>query len=359
MAHDVLIVDDDAEVRAALAEVISAMGHSVVGQAEDGYKALEAIRLRSPSVVLLDIVMPGVDGITVLARTRRIRPDCKIVMMTDAVSDPNAVRQCLKMGAAAFFVKPITEERLRECIQGIPEPSITKARELGRLCCVGYTPSFEERRVMMLGRMGYLLYPTCHLAIQFFRDKLHAESNMVILVIRRGLAMYGSRPASTDRLELPTLGEQPPWQRVVGEAQKSYHQFWLPALRNRLLPRVIPCMVCDQSDEPPVFLEPEEVVAMVDEPLPEIGDPPEGAPEEAEPLGDPGKAMQWGKLAAKMCVALNKVEARYPRLTSAAKAPAAEKKEPEAKSKIDTRPVKIVPDHLRDVEQSRMNVRDE
>ena len=357
MAHAILIVDDDSTTRASLADMISNIGHSVVDQVKDGYQALEAIRLRKPSIVLLDVVMPGMDGLAVLARIRRMRPDTKVVMMTGLASDIATVRQCLKMGATDFFVKPITEERLRDCILKIPELWMTKVRELGKLCCVGYTPTFDERRVMAQGRMGYLLYPTCHLAMQFFRDKLRPDVNMVILVIQKGLAMYGSRQAGPEPYDAMAYKEKPPWQRVVVEAQKSYHHFWLPALRDRLLPRVIPCMVAERSDQPPAFISPEEILTMIDEPLPSIGEPPEGAPVDAQLIGDPGKAAEWSKLAAKMCIALNKVEARHPQLVSNVKPPPAEKKDPESKAKIDTRPVKIVPDHLRSDEQSRMNLR--
>ena len=62
MSHSILIVDDDSTSCAVAADMISKIGHSVVGQVSDGYKALEALRLRNPSIVLLDVVMPGMDG---------------------------------------------------------------------------------------------------------------------------------------------------------------------------------------------------------------------------------------------------------------------------------------------------------
>ena len=234
---------------------------------------------------------------------------------------------------------------------------MTKIRQLGKLCCVGYTPSFDERRVMAKSRMGYLLYPTCHLAMQFFHDKLCPDTNMVILVIKKGLAMYGNQPMNPGMYDSIDQGDPKPWQSVIANAQKSYHHYWLPALRERLLPRVIPCMVSEGADRPPAFISPDEILSFVDEPLPSIGEPPEGAPENAELIGDPGKAVEWSKLAAKICIALNKVEARHPKLISKTISSPDENKGSESKKKIDTRPVKIVPEHLRGADQSRMNWR--
>ncbi len=359
MAHRILVVDDDTTAREAMVGYVSDLGHSVIGQASNGYEAIEILKTRSPTLVLLDIVMPELDGFATLSSIKSLRNETKVVMMTSRAGDIDSVRQTLKMGASDFLIKPVTPERLAECIKKIPEPWETLARELGKLCCVGYKPTFDERRIMATGRMGYLLYPTCHLAIQFFRDKLDPESNMVILVIQRGLAMYGARQDGGDTFRKFEQEKLAPWKRVIVEAQKSYQRFWAPALKTRMLPRVIPVMTVTQKEPTPVFMDPEEITSMVDEPLVEID---EAAADEPEPelLGSAGKAVEWSRVAAKICVSLNKIEARHPQLVSRTAARATKEPEtPESKTKIDTREVKIVPEHLRAEEQTRMTFGEE
>lgn len=358
MAHRILIVDDDTTTRGAVVNYVSDLGHSVVGQASNGYEALEILKTRKPTLVLLDIVMPGMDGFATLSSIKSLRKETKVVMMTGVAGDVGTVRQALKMGASDFMIKPVTPERLAECIKKIPEPWETQARELGKLCCVGYTPTFDERRIMATGRMGYLLYPTCHLVIQFFRDKLRPESNMVILVVQKGLAMYGARQGGGEPLGGFGKEKLAPWKQVIAEAQKSYQRFWAPALKARMLPRVIPVMTVTQKEPVPVFMDPGEITAMVDEPLVEID---EAAADEPEPelLGGAGKAVEWSRIAAKICISLNKVESRHPQLVSPTAARGTKEPEtPESKTKIDTRKVKIVPEHLRSEEQTRMTFGD-
>lgn len=359
MAHRILVVDDDTTTREAVVKDVSDLGHSVVGEAGNGYEALEILKTRSPTLVLLDIVMPGMDGFATLASIKSLRKETRVVMMTSRAGDIDSVRQTLKMGASDFLIKPVTRERLAACINKIPEPWETLARELGKLCCVGYKPTFEERRIMATGRMGYLLYPSCHLAVQFFRDKLCPENNMVILVIQRGLAMYGAPQEGQDTFARFQLEKVEPWEQVVVEAQRSYQRFWAPALKTRLLPRVIPIMTVTPKEPTPVFMDPNEITAMVDEPLVEIDEAAADDPE-PEPLGGAGKAVEWSRVAAKICISLNKVEARHPQLVSPAAARTKQATEtPEATKKIDTRKVKIVPDHLRGEEQTRMTFGDE
>lgn len=339
-----------------LADMVSALGHSVVAQVHDSCQSIEAIRTRNPTVVLLDVIMPGMDGFAVLSQIQNLRRDIKVVMVTGEANDSNTIKQCLMMGAKDFLVKPVTRERLKTCLSKLPEPWEEQLKELGKLCSIGYIPNYEERKIMNAGRLGYLLYPSCHLALQFFKDKLKPDTNMAILVVKEGLPMYSTRQDvigpqnrfdKSDQLE--------PWKQVIVEAQKSYYRFWKPAIRHGLIPPVVSCMVLRKGEEVPVFMGPLEILSIpgIEKPKFEEGDTPM---DEAEGIGDPGKAVEWHRVADRFRAILTKIEARHPKLVKPIQTKPVEAPEVKPQSKIDTRPVKIVPDYLRDTEGSRMHI---
>ena len=89
----ILVVDDDASVRALLRDLLECEGH-VVRTADDGFAALRAVSSGRPDCVVLDVLMPGMDGHEVLARLRALDrgPDLPVVMLTAAADDVNAWR---------------------------------------------------------------------------------------------------------------------------------------------------------------------------------------------------------------------------------------------------------------------------
>ncbi|MFF2717727.1 response regulator [Streptomyces sp. NPDC058011] len=101
----VLVVDDHDVVRSGLTVLLSAeLGIEVAGQAADGSAALaEAERLR-PDVALLDIDLPGLDGITVAAGLAERLPSCRTVMLT-ALDRPGHLRRALAAGAVGYLLK--------------------------------------------------------------------------------------------------------------------------------------------------------------------------------------------------------------------------------------------------------------
>ncbi|MFI7586935.1 response regulator [Spongisporangium articulatum] len=101
----VLVVDDDALVRAGLAMILGgADGITVVGEAADGAEVPAAVERTAPDVVLMDIRMPGVDGLTATERLRA-RPEApQVVVLTTFDADSDVLR-ALRAGAAGFLLK--------------------------------------------------------------------------------------------------------------------------------------------------------------------------------------------------------------------------------------------------------------
>jgi len=105
MAVTVLIVDDNAQLRALMREIVAEESDlHVVGEAADGVEAMRLIQELRPDIVLLDLVMPQVNGLEVLRWTKAEHPKIKVIIVT--VHDEDAYRQAAEAsGADAFLLK--------------------------------------------------------------------------------------------------------------------------------------------------------------------------------------------------------------------------------------------------------------
>ncbi|MGH7318880.1 MAG: sigma-54-dependent transcriptional regulator [Candidatus Rokuibacteriota bacterium] len=112
MAHAtrVLVVDDDPDLCESLKDRLAALGFQVT-LAENGPEALRLVREESPSIVLLDLVLPGMDGMAVLDAVRRDEPDTVVVVITAYGTIARAV-EAMKKGAYDFVTKPFDARHL-------------------------------------------------------------------------------------------------------------------------------------------------------------------------------------------------------------------------------------------------------
>jgi DNA-binding NarL/FixJ family response regulator len=117
----VLLVDDQTLVRHGVRSLLGfAEGIEVVGEAEDGEAALERIAADRPDVVLLDVRMPVVDGLEVLARLRGME-DAPPVLLLTTFDDDAVALDALKLGAKGFLLKDVRLEILVEAIRTVHE----------------------------------------------------------------------------------------------------------------------------------------------------------------------------------------------------------------------------------------------
>ncbi|MCW4600625.1 response regulator transcription factor [Janibacter hoylei] len=127
----VVLVDDDAMVRTALSMILGAAPEiTVVGQAEDGRQALSVIAEHSPDVVLMDIRMPRLDGLSATDALVRSGSPSKVVVLTTFDADDDVMR-ALQHGADGFLLKDTPPDRIVEAVrlvaagQSILSPSVT------------------------------------------------------------------------------------------------------------------------------------------------------------------------------------------------------------------------------------------
>jgi DNA-binding NarL/FixJ family response regulator len=144
----VLLVDDDALVRAGLRMILaSADDITVVGEVDDGSRAVAAVREHRPDVVLMDLRMPRMDGIEATAALRRLDEPPQIIVLTTFQADEQ-VLNALRAGASGFLVKDtppadiINAVRVVASGDAIISPSVTRTL----LAHFGDSPASERRQ---------------------------------------------------------------------------------------------------------------------------------------------------------------------------------------------------------------------
>ena len=116
---DVLVMDDHALMRAGLSGLIEGAGDMrVVGLAADGAEALELIPTASPHVVLMDLSMPGMDGITATGQISERHPDTAVLVLT-SFSDQQRVTDALDAGAVGYVLKDAEPAYLLDAIRAV------------------------------------------------------------------------------------------------------------------------------------------------------------------------------------------------------------------------------------------------
>jgi two-component system response regulator (stage 0 sporulation protein F) len=111
MEKKLLIVDDQHGIRILLTELFSAEGYTTF-QAANGKLALEIVKRESPNLVLLDMKIPGMDGLDILKHIKSIDPSIKVIMMT-AYGELDMIKESTSLGALRHFTKPFDIDELR------------------------------------------------------------------------------------------------------------------------------------------------------------------------------------------------------------------------------------------------------
>ena len=120
MAERILLVDDHPLTRSALSGLLSQHGFDVVGEASDGEEAIVCAGELRPDLILLDLSMPGLDGLSALPRLREAAPDCEVVVLTASGTEENLLG-AIRAGAAGYLLKSEPPERIVEFLRGVAQ----------------------------------------------------------------------------------------------------------------------------------------------------------------------------------------------------------------------------------------------
>ncbi|CRK82612.1 response regulator [Neobacillus massiliamazoniensis] len=115
MKEKILIVDDQFGIRILLNEVFQKEGYQTF-QAANGLQALDILKKHDPDLVLLDMKIPGMDGIEILKRMKVIDPDIRVIIMT-AYGELNMIQEAKNLGALTHFAKPFDIDDIRAAVR--------------------------------------------------------------------------------------------------------------------------------------------------------------------------------------------------------------------------------------------------
>ncbi|WP_400244079.1 response regulator [Niallia sp. JL1B1071] len=115
MKGKILIVDDQFGIRILLNEVFQKEGYKTF-QAANGIQALEIVAKEFPDLVLLDMKIPGMDGIEILKRMKKLNQDIRVIIMT-AYGELDMIQEAKDLGALTHFAKPFDIDDLRDAVK--------------------------------------------------------------------------------------------------------------------------------------------------------------------------------------------------------------------------------------------------
>ena len=163
--YRIILADDEEEVRKGIIRKIDwqRLGFEVVGDAENGEDALEKIEQLEPDVVMTDIRMPYMDGLTLTAKIRQKYPSVKVLIFS-GFDDFEYAQQAIKLNVTEYILKPVNVEELSEILNRVREnldeelslihisPGAFYTGGAGAVCCPGGTAGGPAGAVPGCGR---------------------------------------------------------------------------------------------------------------------------------------------------------------------------------------------------------------
>lgn len=201
----VMIVEDHALVRQSLANAISAdPDFEVVGEIERGDEVLAAVAANPPDMILLDIGIPGQDGLQVATQLKESSPDLSILFLT-MHDDEATIREVIDIGAAGFIDKNASTEELLQALRVVAaggsylSPAIAKrVLDLAAKRTTGGTSRLTDRELQILGLLTEGLRAR-EIAAQLFLSEKTIKNHLTSIYAKMGVQTAAQAVASAYR----------------------------------------------------------------------------------------------------------------------------------------------------------------
>jgi DNA-binding response OmpR family regulator len=225
----VLVVDDEAEIRSVLARFLDLLGYRA-DEAASGRQALEMLKRIPYDVIVLDICLPGMDGVEVMHHARQVRPDLPIILLTGHATLESAVA-AVKAQAADYLFKPASMRDLATAIAGALQPPAqgerSRALPSERFLQAGPLTVDRKRRLAIVAQAG---------AASSFNARLTAcETALLIHLMQHPDVVRSCGELARSALDYNVSDEEAP----------SIVRPHICRLRKKIEPDpTLPCLVC-------------------------------------------------------------------------------------------------------------------
>lgn len=245
----ILLVDDHQVVRNGLQHMLELeTGMSVVGEAADGESALSMVELLSPDIILMDIKMPGMDGIELTRQVKQKNPSCNVIMLT--LYD-QYVNQAMEAGAKGYLLKDIKSEELVQAIRNAHSGEVVVSDSIKSKTQFEYGDRYskksEEGSSVLIEEVQLVLPPPVE-ASRLMRftsraeEALHSrvlqvigswqEGTIMTIILSRAISVADILGKFRNMAEVEAVGEQ----MVAGDINPKLikQADAMPRLKNRL-----------------------------------------------------------------------------------------------------------------------------
>lgn len=198
MGTKILVVDDSAFTRQIVRNALNGKGFREVIEAENGKEGLRKYETEKPDVVLLDMIMPGLEGTSVLKKIMNMDENAKVIMLS-AVGQNKTMEMCNELGSVGYIVKPFDEKQLVDTVDEVLHAK-WRIESLQKLT------KFEEDALREVGHMG-----AQHAAIAL--SKMIAQTVEAKLLATRMTSLaelpnlVGDRETMVSGIYLPVTGD--------------------------------------------------------------------------------------------------------------------------------------------------------
>jgi DNA-binding NarL/FixJ family response regulator len=203
----VLVVDDHPLFRDGLTSLLEGAGFEVAGQAEDGEAALEAADRLKPDLVLLDLKMPGMDGLSALRRLKASRPDLLVVILTVSEEDEDLI-EAIEAGANGYLHKNLNASQFLALLKGLEqgEAAITRKTAAKLMAGIARAPRSSPKPGLHLTpkELGVLGLVADGLTNRKISQRLSVSENTVKYHMRNIMQKLGAQ----NRTEAVTIAIQ-------------------------------------------------------------------------------------------------------------------------------------------------------